>query len=1413
MDIDFRTIVARSGGQREAFEELCCQLARRTLASDVPRTRLHGAGGDGGVEFFADLHDGQRIGWQAKYVFGVESLLDQSKSSLETAVEVHPSLTKYVICFPFDLTGPTRRDGRSGVEKIEDWKQIQEQCLVADGRTLNIEFWSAFKIRDLLHSYDTSGGLSEYFFNRQALTHQWFSEHLKDIYQNAGPRYSPDLNVETKLYKWFDAFGHTSTWSDRSYKKIEACRKMYRRLASTFRKPSSNTDSFKWPETLHERLPTLLEDIERICCDSDRIVGTHDAHLFSSVTTILKRVLESLRNVESGLSIDLEMKHGEGVADSQGFRQFMAEYMASFPAGNLDTIRDTISSCRDLYEWLLSPSCALAFDRVFVLAGAAGSGKTHGVCDVARARHVTGLPTCVVFGHQFGGEPDPWSRILETLNLPATLRRDGFLDMLDAAGASCGAPVLLCIDAINDTRPLRYWCDRILPIAQSAAQRSFVRVCFTCRSSFMSVCVPESKELKVVEHEGFASVEHIACRSFFDFYRLDPPVVPILHSEFSNPLYLRLLCETMRSTGLRTLPAGWQGIAPAIRGFLAEKERQFAADHDSDPENRIVRGSLIAIIRKITKAGRSDLAWSDAEKAIAEWRPFATHFAVLEWLVRSDLLIEDASSYSESLDDERVLRPAFERLADFLIAQDLLKEYGAEGGEDDDPSYSALCSLVTNEVEVARNGGVLSALSVVGPECVPGFEITSLTDDKRIRRLLLEIVVEAIPSRDPATFGVITEELVWESLGTPVLSFQTMDSILALSWRVSVIDAFWLHELLIGQSMAKRDAYWCAYLHDSFETRGIVYRLIQAAFELPLDRLEQDVAERWTIALLWFTASADRRVKDCATRAIVTVLSAKPCLIPRTVMRILLESDDDEVRERVLLSGYGALVASRNARQCFNTASALRKAIGRDPKSFQNAMIRDHVRCVFELSTQLKYTSHGVSYEDLNMSGSEWPLVIPSNDEIKTWEEQLHFWPDEFRSDFFKYSMGCVRDWEHAISRGDMAKWMIKRIATDFGYVSSDCERYDRIMLSKYGGGRSKPKWAERIGKKYQWIAMYQIASRLHDNVERQKRPWEHTPRLSAAPLILLEERKLDPTLPRQLIDAKDVSDSWWVTATADLGLHRTLSDDDWVKDTQGVPDLNDFLTRIASDSQEWLPLMSFPSWEKRPEDESIWETSYRQVWIQVKSYIVSMHDIESVYKCLRGRNCFGQWLPNGLDLSYGFVGEYPWATPFKAELDDGDDSEDSIDGMPWRLEPCWNQLIVEWEYDSSLDKSHHMAVPARSFFSSDNLWWNGKDGYRILEGRTVFRDPSLTEGGPSCLMVDANELNSRLNDMKLGIIWTLLGEKWIVGRRRGPRRPSRTFSQVAYRKCDGSTEVGELTFFDDYDANTGPRAIEPIRE
>ena len=51
-DIDFRQIVPRLGSKADAFEELCCQLARRVAGSSLQR--LHGAGGDGGIECYVD---------------------------------------------------------------------------------------------------------------------------------------------------------------------------------------------------------------------------------------------------------------------------------------------------------------------------------------------------------------------------------------------------------------------------------------------------------------------------------------------------------------------------------------------------------------------------------------------------------------------------------------------------------------------------------------------------------------------------------------------------------------------------------------------------------------------------------------------------------------------------------------------------------------------------------------------------------------------------------------------------------------------------------------------------------------------------------------------------------------------------------------------------------------------------------------------------------------------------------------------------------------------------------------------------------------------------------------------------------------------------------------------------------------
>lgn len=1408
-DLNFRQIAPRLGGQHEAFEELCCQLARRYLREGASFTRLHGAGGDGGVECFADLPDGARVGWQAKFVFDVNSLIRQLDSSLDTALRIHPTLTRYIVCFPFDPTGPTGRQGRSGMEKLEEWRRKRKGEAAANGREIEIELWAASQLRSLLLDLDVSGGLRLYFFDKTVLGDDWFSRHLDQAIANAGPRYTPELNVETNLYQWFEAFGHTCAHTKNFQEYLQRCRKAHEKLKEAANRTKSDAMVPAWPGDLREKTRSLLVKIEGMLEACEDIIHNAGSPGLSSITPELEEILQTCAELEGKLLEDLRAKYPDwkGNVDSPGFRQFMAEYMVSFPAANLDDLREAAAPFRDFHDWLRSPEGFLAFEPVFLLTGDAGVGKTHGICDVARRRRQDGLPTCVVFGHRFGGEPDPWTRILEILGLPVTLGREGLLDALNAAGEATGQPLLLCIDAINETKPLRYLRDHLAEVVQAFHNRPYLKLCVSCRTPYVLYCVPEEIQIPKVEYKGFAGAEDYACRQFFEFYGLEPPVDPILQPELKNPLYLRLVCETLKSQGKRRLPSGWRGIAPVIRAFIAQKEKEFAIEFEISQGANIVGSALRSISQAVAQSANVAIPRSSAEYTVQRACPSVKNIPVVDWLIGNGLLIEEAPITEDPLGEECSVRPAFERLGDFIVADSLLSEISSpQTIRDAFLPGRRLHYLVQSEDGVAMHGGVLGALSILIPERHQGVELADLMEQEPVRRAVTKTVIDNLPWRSPNTFSASTENLLYEGLANADTSFEAMDSILSVAWQPSPIDSFWLDDLLRKKPMARRDAYWCAYLHDRYESSGVVRRLIDAAIELPLERMATDILERWSVLLLWFTAAADRRVKDRATRAVIRLFSHRPEIIPKVVERFT-DCDDDAVRERVLLSAYGALILTRDVPATGRLAEILCRTTRDRTAQFGNALIRDHARCILELSEILGALPESCDPVSMVQSVSpDWPLVVPDDKQVEQWAKVVRFRPDEFFSDFFKYSMNCLRPWTHAMSKSDMGKWILQRVARDFGYVGSGCESYDAMMLQKYGPGRAKPTWAERIGKKYQWSAMYQLASRLHDHVERQRDSWEPNP--LRTPLILLEERKLDPTLSPKLVESEDAEESWWVTAAPDVDTDRQLSDEEWVAREDDLPRLDDLLSTTEHQGQKWRLLVAYPSWGRRPENAEF-NDPYRNVWIHLHSYLVQRDDFSNTRDCLLGRNFFGRWMPEGAEWLYGFAGEYPWGSAFNTTPEEWHSRGGFGQKFPVRVKPAWNTLVMEWEYDASVPRNFHMLVPAREFFSPNDLWWDGRDGYRLLSGRTVFRDPSITEGGPASLLADADDLPERLERLGLRLIWTLLGEKWILGGSHDRQTPRRTFSQIAYLAEDGSVHVGERVFFDDYDRDTGPNPIE----
>jgi hypothetical protein len=1397
-NIDFSKIAARLGSQSNAFEELCSQIARRTCPTDGSFQRFRGAGGDGGVECILQHLDGSIIGWQAKFVFDVEGLIAQAKDSLQTALSIHEKLKKYIICFPFDPTGKTGRKTKKGApaqsetEKLEKWIREAVKKANDDGRTLTIELWPATALQSLLLEHDVSGGVRHYFFYETILSTNWFKNHLTAALNAAGPRYTPELNVETDLWKWFSAFEAGNVWRDQFNLTLKDCQQATKTLSRQVSNKRTDAANPPWTSTELEMGQRTLAQSQSVLRLAEFFRDNPIEVIFIELLAAIENAVSSLQSIERTLAEQFELKHGEGTANSQTFRRHMAEYQAIFPAANLDAVRKSITSFNAFASWLLAPTGYLAAKKAFVLSGAGGSGKTHGICDMASKRLNTGAYTCVLFGHQFSGSPAEWTRLIESLTLPISIGKEGVLDALNAAAEGSGRPLIFCIDAINETVPRDYWINRYLPLSHEFEKRPFLKLCLSCRTSFLSSCLPPLPEQTVIEHQGFAGVEREGCNAFFQHYELEPPLVPVLQPELSNPLYLKLVCETLKSQGLKRLPGGWLGLAPVIRAFLKEKERQFAREHSTSVGAAIIAGSLVAIASAIADSASAALPWSKAQLAVNAKIPQAATFPVLEWLVKSDLLIEDGGPIGPTIGGENVLRPAFERFGDFLIASEVLAKIPSDDFATGFKSDPKINNLLATAESVEANAGLVLALSILLPETA-NEELPNLIDDASVRKATLSLTMRALPWRTSDTFTESTRQLAREALNDDPEN--TMDSLLSVSAQPSHIDAYWIGDILGALQIPKRDAAWSGYLLDRFDG-GIVKRLIEATTDVDLQNLELETASRWAFLLLWFTAAADRRVKDYATRSAVSILAAKSEIIP-PLLDNLINMDDDELRERVLLCTYGALIACRDKKMIKSVADNLLERYQANPSAFQNAIIRDHIRCIGELAQQFKCLDSELDPLVTSLpQQSDWPLKFPTDSEVENWERMegavSYVTHSCLHDDFNHYSINCLNRWMHGLPKPKIGGWILKHILDEFAIATGSCDNYDKYVAHTGGGGRSKPAWAERIGKKYQWIAMYRLASRLNDNAPQQE---SNEPKPLRTPLILMEERKLDPTLAQTVPPTKRVSECWWLVDGVDLPATKNLDFESWLTKKDDLPPLERLLAIKTRGIQKWVVISAYPRWSEY-RSEADYGTPYRDVWINIHSYLVPKASFEPTIEALDGRNYFGEWLPQSGKWLHAFAGEYPWATPFNTEPDWYLGAGETVKGLPLKLTHSTNQVIAEWEYDATLPASLNLEVPTKKFFVPGPMWWNGTDGFSNESGKTIFYDPHVKDGGPSALLADVDDLLQRLEKMECRLIWTMLCEKNVLGDWHNRTKPL-CCSQLAILNPDESVTIRKREFFD----------------
>lgn len=1334
-DIDFARVRSLgAGGQRDGYEQFICELvAQEPPDADAKFVSLHGAGGDGGVECYWTLPGGAEHGWQAKY-WTSHTAVDKSQldKSVKAALANHPALTKYTIAIPADPTGRTGGRGKSLLEKINDpdgWLEGWQTMAADRGMTVIFEFEWATNTATRLTRLDASGAQRRYWFDADVLSQQWWIDRLRDATDAARPRYTPELNVNVPAARSIAALCSDDEWWQAVLGQVDELTEATRRLQHAGN--DATAADLGAARSAATTVINALKTWERARTDAE----------FRGLDEKLTAAITVVREQEA---IEVErMNATHENWDNAGWRQYQSEYMVRFPAEAVDSLRDLEGRLETATKLIISPLGMLASSQVALMTGPAGIGKTYLALDAAARRLQRGLPSIVMHGRWFN-DHDLLIHLRDVLQMPADLTTEETIALLDQSARAAGAPTLLVIDALNDTRPRSIWRDNFDRLISIVSRHPHIRLLLTARTHYVNQVLPPGVSIPRFEHTGFEGVEFEAVSEYAAFYGLEPPTSPPIHGEFDNPLYLRLVCEALQSDGRLSLDQANMGLGELTKMVLDHANEAVSNRVDASVSDQIVHRAMHALAGAIADQGGSPLTRLAAQAVLNPiWSDNSAEKSLLDGLIAQGLVEEDVIPDSSPYGTD-IITITFERISHHLIVSDALAHMNDADGVRAQLS-GRLAELIG--LDAAIDVGLLEATSVVVAERF-GLELTVFTAEitdtvARDAAIIAGTAWRSVSSITPDTGSIITNALHRRD---------TFDAGLTMLFRLAArpghpLNADFLHEFFSELTMSSRDQFLAGWLHTSHGTSGAVDRLIRWGGEKPLDQVGTETTRLWVTALLWTTSASDRRVREPATIAAARLLAHHPHQAAALLERFCAV-DDEWIVERALQVSYSALLASGSDADWGAAAEVVSAAFFAPSADLTpNAAVRDAARCILEAALDREALPIEVTPEHFRPPyTSTWPLTWPTEEDIATYGNRDY--PKLVHStttdDFFTYQLTPELRDRPGVDVAAGARWVVAEVIR-LGYRPRLHSNFDGYVLGKYGPGRGKPKWIERIGKKYQWIALNRLIGHLSDHAPKTRSSWEAPPPAVPGPESSIV-RQVDPTVT-EFEPASDAPRPWVPAYNWDAKIGRP--DAQWVADDSDLPTID--VTSAERDGRPFIVVSGSYSWDLT--GDSMKRTHH--VWTNLYTHLVSTDDLPIALGELEGRDLINGLGMSRLPMSYnGYVGEYPFGHHHGATLSVVE--HEWTDPLSVATRPAVWELLGENEYAPGNLETISFDAPAPEFFgpAPGTLHWNGRNGWTDTSGRLIAVLRHSVNVDQNELLIDTDFLQDWLTAERKSLIW-----------------------------------------------------------
>ncbi|MGW8569833.1 hypothetical protein [Streptomyces niveus] len=897
------------------------------------------------MEWYNCAPGGQVHGFQVKYVHELEDLLPLARESLKAVGRNRPrrNVTRMVFMVCIDLPDPAHlRQGRPVVGARQKWETAVAgwKRQLEGTEDIEVELLGSGELLERLLAPGHEGRLW-FFFEQRALGEQWLQDQFERARRIASDRYTPHHHIPLPVATTLDACAMAGSLVER-----------VRRYVERFRKAASMTQS-AW---LARSVPGGVADAGRLASVAVRSEG--QLARLCGIADELNRAMESV--AAAGLPATRMAKAAhEASALLFAFRQARREWYelagdAKKTRAEGDPVRILMVTLDRLSALCMSDGARATEAKAWVLLGEAGQGKTHLLVDATRRALETGRPAVTIFGELMAAE-DPLTEIARQLGL-GDLPHSVLLKALDAAGAASNTRFLLMIDALNDAEEPGRWRSRLPQLWAQAEPYDHVAVVVSCRSSLKEVVLPadvSAYQVPCTDHPGFAGHEVEALESYLQRAPSALPRTPLLAPAFSNPLFVKLYCES-----LEALPEKQRGVAARTQhrsavfdSFLQRKARQIHLALHLDTGEQVVQRAVKELAWQMAKAGREVLSQQQVRDTIASFAPHLTRWpdTLLGQMVAHGVLASERF-HTVGGQLEAGYGFGYQAFSDDRIIDAILSEHTAEVEAAASTGTLVPASPLRNWLEAASPNLVEAATVLLAERT--GHELIDLLGagqdadagghGGRDRFALYVSLVRTLALRDARSVTKRTAALLEQAADQFGLGPMVLEATLAVSTQTGhSLNADHLHRTLCAMASADRDVKWGIPIYDLLEESGPLHRLLRWAEQLPTPPQlrpspaatgapwaprragstpvaamvhqppEEEVVRLAATTLVWTLTSSNRFLRDRATKALVQLLLGYPGVLTALLDRFLDTDahavDDPYVFERLAVVAQGVV--------------------------------------------------------------------------------------------------------------------------------------------------------------------------------------------------------------------------------------------------------------------------------------------------------------------------------------------------------------------------------------------------------------------------------------------------------------------------------------------------------------------------